>query len=50
MNGALCVTTSGALWMLQWPADSWDSLVEVNEGTLRREEVLVLLSLNCHNY
>jgi len=25
MSGAQCVTTSGALLMLKWPADSWDS-------------------------
>ena len=29
MSGAQCVMMPGAVWMLEWPAGSWDFLVQV---------------------
>jgi hypothetical protein len=31
MSGAQCVMMHGVLLMLKWPADSWDSLPQVNK-------------------
>ena len=56
MSGGQCVTTSGALLMLKWLADSWDSQAQVCNiicyidyrmfiGTIYIPQVLLLCSL-----